>query len=198
MSLPVNIDQYSKLITLDDNELQEQHVNPVILERLHRLRGLYAYWLQFPSKFDNEIVGYDMAMFKVGRAQAYDDLHLTQVLLGNIQQTGKEFMRWKINKDLEEDLKSARRAQDFRSVAAIEKNRILNNRTDKDDEPEFEFDKIVPQNFEPVDDPTVIGIAKIPDLRGKIRKLVKKYSKDTMIEDAEYEEVEDDGTDEIK
>lgn len=198
MSLPVNIDQYSKLITLDDNELQEQHVNPVILERLHRLRGLYAYWLQFPSKFDNEIVGYDMAMFKVGRAQAYDDLHLTQVLLGNIQQTGKEFMRWKINKDLEEDLKSARRAQDFRSVAAIEKNRILNNRTDKDDEPEFEFDKIVPQNFEPVDDPTVIGIAKIPDLRGKIRKLVNKYSKDTMIEYAEYEEVEDDGTDETK
>ncbi len=198
MSLPVNIDQYSKLITLDDNELQEQHVNPVILERLHRLRGLYAYWLQFPSKFDNEIVGYDMAMFKVGRAQAYDDLHLTQVLLGNIQQTGKEFMRWKINKDLEDDLKSARRAQDFRSVAAIEKNRILNNRTDKDDEPEFEFDKIVPQNFEPVDDPTVIGIAKIPDLRGKIRKLVNKYSKDTMIEYAEYEEVEDDGTDETK
>jgi hypothetical protein len=192
MSLPVNIDLYSRLITVDDNELQEQHVSSVILERLHRIRGLYAYWLQFPSKFDNEIVNYDMAMFKISRAQAYDDLHLTQTLLGNIQQASKEFIRWKINKDLEEDLKAARRSQDHRSVAAIEKNRILNNRTDKDDEQEFEFDKIVPQTFEPTDDPTVIGIDKIPDLRGKIRKLVEKYSKDN-IEYADFEEVEDDG-----
>jgi hypothetical protein len=117
---------------------------------------------------------------------------LTQTLLGNIQQASKEFIRWKINKDLEEDLKAARRSQDHRSVAAIEKNRILNNRTDKDDEQEFEFDKIVPQTFEPTDDPTVIGIDKIPDLRGKIRKLVEKYSKDN-IEYADFEEVEDDG-----
>ncbi|KXB86063.1 hypothetical protein HMPREF3034_00011 [Prevotella sp. DNF00663] len=195
MSLPVNIDQYSRYITLSDDELLELRVNPKILERLHRLRGLYAYWLQFPTKFDQEIVQYDMSMFKVGRAQAYDDLHLVQLLLGNIQQAGKEFMRWKINKDLEEDLKKARRAGDFRSVAAIEKNRILNNRTDKDDEPEFEFDKIVPQNFEPTDDPSVIGIERVPDLRSRIKKLITKYSKDTMIEDAEYVEVEDDGTD---
>lgn len=195
MSLPVNIDQYSRYITLSDDELLELRVNPKILERLHRLRGLYAYWLQFPTKFDQEIVQYDMSMFKVGRAQAYDDLHLVQLLLGNIQQAGKEFMRWKINKDLEEDLKKARRTGDFRSVAAIEKNRILNNRTDKDDEPEFEFDKIVPQNFEPTDDPSVIGIERVPDLRSRIKKLITKYSKDTMIEDAEYVEVEDDGTD---
>lgn len=196
MSLPINIDQYSQLITLNDDELQERNVNPIILERLHRLRGLYAYWLRFPTKFDNEIVEYNMAMFKVGRAQAYDDLHLVQVLLGNIQQSGKEFMRWKINKDLEADLKRARTAGDWRSVAAIEKNRILNNRTDKDDDPEFEFEKIVPQNFEPTDDPTVIGIAKVPDLRGRISKLIKRYSQDTLIVDTEFEEVEDDRTDE--
>ena len=193
MSLPINIDEYSRYIVMDDDELRECNVNTHIVERLHRLRGLYAYWLQFPSKFDNEIVGYDMNMFHVGRAQAYDDLHLVQLLLGNIQQAGKEFMRWKINKDLEEDLKAARRLGDSRSVAAIEKNRILNNRTDKEDEMELEFDKIVPQNFEPSDDPTVIGIAKTPDLRSKIRKLVAKYSKNTSIEDAEFEEMENDG-----
>lgn len=196
MSLPINIDQYSQLITLNDDELQERNVNPIILERLHRLRGLYAYWLRFPTKFDNEIIEYNMAMFKVGRAQAYDDLHLVQVLLGNIQQSGKEFMRWKINKDLEADLKKARTAGDWRSVAALEKNRILNNRTDKDDDPEFEFEKIVPQTFEPTDDPTVIGIAKVSDLRGRISKLIRKYSKDSLIVDTEFEEVEDDRTDE--
>ena len=67
---------------------------------------------------------------------------------------------------------------------------MLNNRTDKDDEPDLEFDKIVPQNFEPTDDPTVLGIERIPDLRGRIRALVKRYS-NTIAQDAEYEEIKD-------
>ena len=179
MSLPINIDEYSRLVVLDDNELQQQNVAVSIRERLQRLRGIYAYWLQFPSKFD-----------KVGRAQAYDDLHLTQILMGNLQQASKEFMRWKINRDLEEDLRLARQRGDLRAVASIEKNRIMNNRTDKDDEPELEFDKIVPQQFEMTDDPTVIGIQKIPGLRDRIRKLEKKYG-DTKIEDAEFEEIKE-------
>jgi hypothetical protein len=195
MSLPVNIDEYSRYVTMNDDELQEQHVSQIILTRLHRLRGLYAYWLQFPGKCDREIVTYDINMFRVSRTQAYDDLHLVQVLLGNLQQANKEFMRWKINMDIEEDLKAARRAQDYRAVAQLEKNRILNNRTDKDDEPELEFEKIVPQTFEPVDDPTVIGIQKIPDLRNKIKKLISKYNTDKSWDNTEYIEVEDDGTD---
>lgn len=195
MSLPVNIDEYSRLVVMDDDELQRQNVAASIRERLKRLRGLYAYWLQFPSKFDKEIVDQDMKLFHVSRAQAYDDLHLTQILLGNLQQASKEFVRWKINRDLEDDLQRARRKGDLRAVASIEKNHIMNNRTDKDDEPELEFDKIVPQNFELTDDPTVIGIAKVPGLRDKIRRLEKKYG-DTRIEDADYEEIkeETDGT----
>lgn len=192
MSLPVDIDEYSRYITLNDDELTELKVNPNLFERIHRLRGLYAYWLQFPNKFENDIVAYDMNMFRVGRAQAYDDIRLVQVLLGSIQSANKEFMRWKINKDLEEDLKAARRAQNYRAVAAIEKNRILNNRTDKNDEIELEFDKIVPQLFEPTDDPSVIGIEKIPRLRERIKLLNKKYSNNIDMKYTDYEEVEDD------
>jgi hypothetical protein len=189
MGVPANIDQYSRLVVLNDDELREQNVAAAIRERLKRIRGVYAYWLQFPTKTSKEIVDYNMKMFGVGRAQAYDDLHLTQVLLGNLQQTSKEFMRWKINQDLEHDLQLARNINDMRAVASIEKNRILNNRTDKDDEPELEYDKIVPQTFEPTDDPSVIGIKKVPGLRDRIRRLEKKYGQN--IEDAEYEEIKD-------
>ncbi|WP_294921476.1 hypothetical protein [uncultured Prevotella sp.] len=186
--LPVNLDQYSRYVTLDDSELRELRVAESVLVRLRRIRGLYAYWLQFPSKLDNDLVQYDLAMFKVSRTSAYDDLHLVKVLLGNLQQTTKEFMRWKINKSIEEDIAAARRAGDFRSVAALTKVMVQNNRTDKDDEPDLEFDKIVPQNFEPTDDPTVLGIERVPDLRGRIRALYKRYS-NKMVQDAEYEEI---------
>lgn len=192
MSLPLaSMEDYSIYITLSDDELFERRIAQTVIERIHRLRGLYAYWLQFPQKFDQDIVQYDMAMFKVGNSQAYDDLHLVRLILGNLQQASKDFMRWKINQDLEQDLKAARRAGDHRSVAAIEKNRILNNRTDKDDELELEFDKIIPQQFVPVDDPTVLGIKKLPDLRNRIRELVKKYS-DNSVQLAEYEELKED------
>ena len=186
--LPVNLDQYSRYVTLDDSELRELRVAESVLVRLRRIRGLYAYWLQFPSKLDNDLVQYDIAMFKVSLTSAYDDLHMVKVLLGNLQQTTKEFMRWKINKSIEEDIAAARRAGDFRSVAALTKVMVQNNRTDKDDEPDLEFDKIVPQNFEPTDDPTVLGIERVPDLRGRIRALYKRYS-NTMVQDAEYEEI---------
>lgn len=192
MSLPLaSMEDYSMYITLSDDELFEQRIAQTVIERIHRLRGLYAYWLQFPQKFDHDIVQYDMAMFKVGKSQAYDDLHLVRLILGNLQQASKDFMRWKINQDLEQDLKAARRAGDHRSVAAIEKNRILNNRTDKEDELELEFDKIIPQQFVPVDDPSVLGIKKLPDLRNRIRELVKKYS-DNSVQFAEYEELKED------
>lgn len=192
MSLPLaSMEDYSMYITLSDDELFERRIAQTVIERIHRLRGLYAYWLHFPQKFDQDIVQYDMAMFKVGKSQAYDDLHLVRLILGNLQQASKDFMRWKINQDLEQDLKAARRAGDHRSVAAIEKNRIINNRTDKEDELELEFDKIIPQQFVPVDDPTVLGIKKLPDLRNRIRMLVKKYS-DNSVQFAEYEELKED------
>lgn len=191
MSLPVDIDEYTRYIVLNDKELAELKVNPSTHERVRRLRGIYFYWLKFPDKFDNEIVHFDMEMFGVEKRQAYDDVHLVQVLLGNIQSGNKEFMRWKINKDLEEDLRQARRVQDFRAIAAIEKNRILNNRTDKNDEVELEFDKIVPQVFEPTDDPTVIGVEKIPRLRERIRQLNKKYASGVETDYTDFEEVED-------
>ena len=192
MSLPLaSMEDYSMYITLSDDELFERRIAQTVIERIHRLRGLYAYWLQFPQKFDQDIVQYDMAMFEVGKSQAYDDLHLVRLILGNLQQASKDFMRWKINQDLEQDLKAARRAGDHRSVAAIEKNRIINNRTDKEDELELEFDKIIPQQFVPVDDPSVLGIKKLPDLRNRIRELVKKYS-DNSVQYAEYEELKED------
>lgn len=106
--LPVNLDEYSRYVTLDDAELRQLRVAEGVLLRLHRIRGMYAYWLQFPSKVDNDLVQYDMAMFKVSRSLAYEDLHLVKVLLGNLQQTTKEFMRWKINKSLEQDIAAAR------------------------------------------------------------------------------------------
>ena len=43
------------------------------------------------------------------------------------------------------------------------------------------------------DDPTVIGLQKIPNLRAKIKKMEKRYSMPD-IEDADFEEIPDDSS----
>ena len=198
MPLPVNLDEYTKYIVMNDDELREEHVSPTIIQRLHRLRGLYAYWLQFPDKFERDIMQQDMALHGVGRAQAYDDVRLVQIILGNMQQACRNFMRWKINQDLEQDLKAARRSQDHRAVAQIEKVRVLNNRTDKEDEPDTAYDRIPLFGVVFTSNPSALNIPGYDNealLRKDIDTMNKRYSRDIEKEKeyTDYEEVEEDG-----
>ena len=189
--LPVNIDEYASLLPLDDDQLLEQHVNPLMLERLHRIRGLYAFWLQYPNKSTKDIVQQDIDLFKISQSKAYEDVRLVQKLLGNIQAMTKDFARWRFNQMNERHVLMAERDRDHRAIALLEKNFIKANQLDKEDTPDMAFDQIVPLQIEPTDDPTVLGIRRIPDLRGMIRKMIAKYSK-SDIEDAQYVEIEQD------
>ncbi len=181
MSVPADIDQYQGLLALDENQLIEEGTPPHIIERVIRLRSIYTYWCRFSSKAPREIVEWDMLMNHVQESQAYDDVHCLKVIIGNLQESSKKFWRWRINQMLEEDRKKAARAGDWRSVAAIDKNFIKNNLTDKEDTPEMAFDKIVPLQLEPTDDPSVIGIKKVPDLRSKMRKMIKRFDVDVKL-----------------
>lgn len=178
MSVPKDIDNYTSLIALDENQLRENNVAEEVITRVIRFRALYTYWCKFSSKSPREIVEFDIMMFKVGESQAYDDVHCLKVIMGNLQETSKKFWRWRINQMLEEDRKAAKRDGDHRAVASIEKNFIKNNLTDKEDTPDMAFDKIVPAEIQATDDPSAIGIKPLPNLRARIKKLNKKYYAD--------------------
>jgi len=187
MSVPVNIDQYAEFLPVDSSELRLQMVPEDTILRVERLRELSSYWRSYPSTSPKELVSRCMQLFHVGKSQAYDDIHLLKILIGNLEATTKEFARWRVNQMIEEDRQAARRDGDWRAVASMQKNYILNNQTDKPDTPDMAFDKIVPLQIEPTDDPSVLGIKAPKNLRARRDKLIKQYSKDD--EYAEYTEV---------
>lgn len=187
MYLPVNIDQYSEYLPVDSSELRRQLVPEDTILRVERLRELSSYWRSYPSTSSKELVSRCMQIFHVGKSQAYDDIHLLKILIGNLEATTKEFARWRVNQMIEEDRQAARRDGDWRAVASMQKNYILNNQTDKPDTPDMAFDKIVPLQIEPTDDPSVLGIKAPKNLRARRDKLIKQFSKDD--EYAEYSEV---------
>ena len=187
MSVPVNIDQYSEYLPVSSDELRQQLVPEDTIQRIERLRELSSYWRSYPSTSPKELVSRCMQLFKVGKSQAYDDIHILKILIGNLEATTKEFARWRVNQMIEEDRNAARRDGDWRAVASMQKNYILNNQTDKPDTPDMAFDKIVPLQIEPTDDPSVLGIKAPKNLRARRNKLIKQFSKDD--EYAEYTEV---------
>lgn len=116
-----------------------------------------------------------------------------------MQQASRNFMRWKINQDLEQDLKAARRAGEHKAVAAIEKVRVMNNRTDKEDEPDTSYDRIPLFGVVMTSNPAALKIEGYDNeaaLRKDIDKLNKRYSREIEKEKdyTDYEEVEEDGT----
>lgn len=124
MKAPINIDEYAKRLPLDIEELRKENLPESFVNRIIRLRGLYTYWLQFPSKQTSELVEYDQQMFNIRKTQAYEDIQFVKALIGDLQQTSKEFWRWRINTMIMDDHKAARRAGEWRAVASMQKSHI--------------------------------------------------------------------------
>lgn len=178
MSLPVNIDDYTKYLPIDSKQLRTDMVPEETIQRVERLRELSAYWRSYPSTTPKELVTRCTQLFHVGKSQAYDDIHILKILIGNLESTTKEFARWRVNQMIEEDRTAARRDGDWRAVASMQKNYIKNNMTDKEDSPDKAFEQIIPLQIEPTDDPSVLGIKAPKNLRQLRDKLIRQYSKD--------------------
>ena len=172
-------------------ELREEKLPEAFIDRIMRLRGLYTYWLQFPSKQTADLVDYDRKMWNVRKTQAYEDIQLVKALIGDLQQSNKDFWRWRINTMIMDDHKATRRAGEWRAVATMQKNLILNNKTDKEDPIDLQLDRIIPQNFEMTDNISIIIPEAKKTPRKKIEDMLRKYGRkdDMPVDETDFEEV---------
>lgn len=192
MSLPALIDEYQLNLFASADEMTERNVPEPVRIRLLRLRSLYTFWQNFPGKTTREMVQQDMAMHPdIKQREAYDDIKLIKILLGNLEAESKEWHRYVFNRRTEEVYRQALRDHDNRAAEKANADYAKYNRVGELDPQPFDYDDLVPHQIEPTDDPTVIGIAPIKDLRGQIRRLKRKLGAD--IQDADFIELNDDG-----
>lgn len=192
MSLPAKIDEYQLHLFSSIEEMKEQHVPEHVIVRLLRLRALYTFWLNFPSKTTKEMVEQNKIMHPtIKQREAYDDIKLVKILIGNLEAESKEWHRHIFNRRTEEIYKQAMRDHDNRAAEKANADYAKYNRVGELDVQPINYDEIIPHVIEPTDDPTVIGIAPVKDLRGLIRKMKRKLGAD--IQDAEFIELPTDG-----
>lgn len=186
MALPATIDILERYLFADVSEMAADGVAAPIRERLIRLRDNYTYWLQYPSKKSGDIVQRIEQAYKVSKSTSYEDVRLIKQLLGNLTKTTKDYHRYRFSVMIEETFDMARRIKDARAMASASNYYGKYNQLDKDDQVDKGYDQIVVQPFTPTDDPTVIGLKPIPNVREKIKTTIQKYWHDE-IEDVDYE-----------
>ncbi len=168
-------------------------------EKILRLRVGYSFWYEFPTKTEPDIRDHLMKEFGCAKSTAYEDLQIIKILLGDVKNPGKEWIRFQVNAMLDAAYKMAEKQEDPKAMAIAAGNKAKYNRLDVADTETIPFDQIVPQQFEPTDDPTSLGLLKDPNIREKKRKMLEKYNSEIEIIDVAYEEIdkqENDGEEE--
>lgn len=189
MPLPATYDIAREHLFSSVDEMTAAHVPQLIQERLIRLRDMYNFWLQYPSLKDQDIVLELKKRYNLGKSAAYEDIRIIKYLLGDLNRATKDYHRFRFSQMISEAFDMGRRTKDARAMASAANFYGKYTQLDKDDERDLGYDKIVVQPFEPSNDPSILGIKPIPNIRQRIDQKIKQYMNED-IEDVTFEEVE--------
>lgn len=197
MPLPDIIDCARDFLYSDVEEMRQAAVPAATQTHILRLRDCYNFWLQHPRLKDKEILLKLQHDYKLAKSQAYTDLGILKMLLGEFQKTTKDYHRYRFLEMITEAYEVARVNKDAKAMAAAADKYAKYTQLDKEDILDRDYDKIVVQTFIPTDDPSVAGFKPIPNIREVIRKKIDQYNKECdYIEDIDIE-VEDYNPDDI-
>lgn len=158
-------------------------------ERVKRVRVGFTHWYEFPTKSRTEVRDLIVKQFGVVARTAYEDLQIVETLLGNIKNPERAWMRYRVNAMLDDAFRLAQFQDDPKAMTMAADKIGKYNQLDKPEADPLPFDQIVPQAFEPTDDPTVLGLKKDPDIRAKKAAMLEKYMNDIEITDVPYQDI---------
>jgi len=179
---------------LFDNLDEIETLTPAERNQLKRYRFCFTESLENPSLSDRELRDFLMEEYGISQTQAYVDISNVRILLGNVRNAGKEWIRYLVTEELKEVIKEAKAAGPkklMERIMALDKLAKY-HRLDKEDGIEIPWEDIAPQPTEPTTDPRVIGGKPLENKEQVIADLYKKYKGEIEIEDIDYETVNDD------
>ncbi|MDE7159382.1 MAG: hypothetical protein K2O24_00855 [Muribaculaceae bacterium] len=190
MSYASLIDACMKDLYTDIDDLRKIYPEPVVSGVL-RVREMHQWMVSSPSKPDREFIAECLRRFEISKTAAYRTLNVVKTLLPTLAQSSRVFHRWRFNEMILSTYRNAEVRGDTRTMERSAASYARYNAVDKDDEVKITPDMVVVQPFTATDDPSVLGLKRIPDLRSRIDTLLAKYSAESPdIEDISYEEAD--------
>lgn len=174
----------------DEETLRQKY--PVLLaEKVLRIREMHQWMLGHPSAKDAQFITETIAKFGVTKPTAYSDLKVLKALLPSLAESSKDFHRWRYNEMILDTFEMAKNRKDVRTMERAASSYAKFNKIDLEEKSDISIEQIVVQPFVPTDDPSILGIAKVPNIRERQKALLEKYIQESAdIEDIEAEEVD--------
>jgi len=173
------------------NNAKETELTEAEQKQLTRYRDAFVQSLDNPLIRDTELRDYLINNYRISDSQAYRDLANIRILLGNVRNANKEWVRYMVIEGLKKQYFDAdAEGKQREAIMALDKLGKY-NRLDKEDLEELPFDKVIPVDWEATTDISVLGIKPMENRKEEIQKLLKKYADDIEIEDIDYQEVTD-------
>ena len=152
---------------------------------------MYNWFLSTPNATDREFVDELCCRRAVSKVTAYDDLSIVKALLPKMSDSAREFHRWRYNEMILATYNMAKARKDTKTMERAATSYARYNHIETQDEKTLPLDMILVQPFTATDDPSVLGIKPIPNLRQRIDYLLGKYRRETPdIDDIRAEEVD--------
>jgi hypothetical protein len=183
------LDKYHDVLFKDLDEIE--HLTPAERKQLTRYRLAFSESLENPTLPDTELRDLLMNSFGISATQAYIDIQNVRILLGNVRNAGKEWVRYLVNETLKKAIEDAKELgpKGIKLVIMAANTLGKYNMLDREDAAELPWEDIIPQTIEPTSDPTVIGGKKLANKEEEIRKMYEKYKGEIEIEFTDYEEI---------
>lgn len=188
MPLPVLFDTAQTYLFEDEDAMVAAGLPPATVRHVVRLRDAYTYWLSHPSKLDRDVVDRIMAFGGIAKSQAYEDLKIVKALLGAFQKASQDYHRYRASEGIMSDIAKARAMGNIEASIKGWAQYIKMHRLDKPEREELKVDVMV-QPFKPTDNPEVIGITRMPDVRERKKALIDKYWTED-VQDVDFEPIE--------
>ncbi|MCM1522796.1 MAG: hypothetical protein NC039_09125 [Muribaculaceae bacterium] len=185
---PSALEACHKDLFTDIEELRQRYPKDTV-DKILRVRDMYLHMLKTPSLTDSEIIRTFTARYKVSRPTAYSDLAVVKGLLPMLTNEAREFHRWRTLEMLLETYRIAKAKMDVRTMERVSSTYGRVTNADRPEEQTIDLSKIVPVQWVPTDDPTVLGLPRLPNREQKIKELLKEFSAATPeILDVTYDE----------
>lgn len=175
---PELIERTQRFLFASEEEMEEAKLQPLVRQRMLRLRDMYAYWLRHPAYPDKAIVAQLRAQYNVGFTQAHEDVRLLKICLGNLGQVTRQWCQYVFLQRCEEGFAMARSSNDASAFAKVLSALGKFTRLDHDESISPDYSQIVPQQFELTSDPAVAGFERIPNVQERVRKLFDRFKKE--------------------
>lgn len=160
-----------------DEELSEAGFKRKEIDKMHRIRGAYAYWQSRPSMQEREVVAHVQQQCGVSYRVAWEDVTLCKMCLGNLSQCTKQYKEWLFYQRFEEAWGKAREEEHpARAMAALLSSYVKATRIDREEPQGPDYATIVPQQFVITASPEDAGFKPMPGAEEKARRLLAKYT----------------------